>query len=213
MHELRAPALHRLQIESREQRELLKEHRPLAPRRRLADSIAAVLERDRRLDGRLPRGQIVAAQYTPIAATRAVHHILALDEADNCLRHEARVERVAGSVDLTLAVRSPLLCLGHEPPVGPCEGAVSKQLAGPRHVAAGNVERRRVLPLLTKQAEDALNRRADPWHDRIPLLRVTDRVLTDLGEAQRSELPQQEHPRPESTRDAGGEQTRPRHKV
>ena len=45
---------HRGEVEAREQRELLEHHRALPPRPGLADRVPVVVERDRRLEGRLP---------------------------------------------------------------------------------------------------------------------------------------------------------------
>ena len=67
------PGAHRREVEARQQRELLEHHRPLPPRPGLADRVAVVVERHRRLERRLPAREVVAGQQPAVAAPARVH--------------------------------------------------------------------------------------------------------------------------------------------
>ena len=73
-----------------EQRELLERRRPCPPRACLADREPAVVERDRRLQRRLPRGQVVAREQAAFG----------LAEARDLLGDEALVVRLPRALDL-----------------------------------------------------------------------------------------------------------------
>jgi hypothetical protein len=59
---------------------------------------------------------------------------------------------------------------------------------------------------LPEQIGDQLDGRGDPRHHRVAVLCVADRVLADVREPQRAELPQQQHPRAEGAGNARREQ-------
>jgi hypothetical protein len=160
------------EVEAREQRELLEHDGPLAPRAGLAHRRPAVVEGDRRLDGRLPRREIVPAKQSTLPRAERVDR----------LGHEPAQKDVAGAVDLVLSPASGGLL--DDPPVRRRERAVPEQR--PRR-GSGQVELRRPGPAAEQRLRGA-DRRGDPGHDRIPLLRVPDRVLRHLGEPHRPEV-------------------------
>ena len=114
---------HRREVEAGQQRELLEHHRALPPRAGLADGVAVVVERDRRLERRLPARHVVAAQQP----------VLGREEAVDRLRDPAAVEGVAGGVDARLARVSPG---ARQPPVA-SRPAGRCGTAGPPRAPAG----------------------------------------------------------------------------
>jgi hypothetical protein len=143
----------------------------------------------------------------------AVHGLLAFDEGRDRLGDETGVERLAGGLDLVVSVRGLLLRLAHDPSIGLGERAVPEELPGPRRRAAGEIEIGGPRPLLPEQIRDQLDGRGDSRHDRVALLRVADRVLADVREPERPELPQQQHPSAEGARNACREQAGPGNEV
>ena len=185
--EVRALAV--AEVEAVEQRQLLQEDRPLAPRPGLEDLPAVVGARDRLLDRRLPRGEVVAVEQRARPGDR--------------LGDEAAVEDVARGLEL--AVR-----LGEHAAIGRSQVAVAEELACLRN---GQVQLRRRRPLVAEDLLHPLDRAHDPRHERVAALRVADRRLQHVGERQRAELAQQQEPGVEGARHAGRQQPGPRHEL
>ena len=162
---------HRREVEAGQQRELLEHHRALSPRAGLADRVAVVVERDRRLERRLPARHVVAAQQP----------VLGREEVVDRLRDPAAVEGVAGGVDARLARVSPG---ARQPPEALGQRAVAEQPArlGDRQVDVG-----RARPLAAQQLLDAADRRHDPRHHGIAVARVGDRRRSSTSAS--SQLP------------------------
>ena len=178
------------EVEAGEQRELLEQHRALAPRPGLADGVAAVLERGRRLERRAPRGEVAAVEQAAVLAAEAVDRVC----------DEALVEDVPRALDLGLAVAAQRL--GHDPAVRRRQLPVPEQLARLRR---RQVQLRRPRPVPQERLGPA-DRRRDARDDRIAVLGVADRELEHVGEAHRPEVAQEQHPAVERAGDARGEQ-------
>src|SRR5262249_37886423 len=84
---------HTLEVEAVEERELLQEDRCLAPRSRFTDGRAAELVRDRALDRRRIRREVVARQEAAVPLARPVEGV----------GDDPAVPDVASALDLVLA--------------------------------------------------------------------------------------------------------------
>ncbi len=125
MDEIRAERVEAVEIEALQQRQLLQQHRPLAPRTGLGQCVAAVVEGQRRFDGRLPARQVVAGQQPAMTAAGGVEHLLAPAETVDSLGDKAAIPRPAGALDLPLA--TAVAGLGENPAIGRGERPVAKQ--------------------------------------------------------------------------------------
>jgi hypothetical protein len=123
----RGTEAHRLEVEARQQGELLEEDRALPPRAGLADRVAVVLESRRRLDRRLPGAEVVACEEPSLLGAQPV----------DGLGHEAAVKGLAGAVDPRLAAAASRLV--EDPAVRRGQGRVAEQRprAGRRQVELG----------------------------------------------------------------------------
>jgi hypothetical protein len=133
----------------------------LTPGAGLADAVALVVEGHRLLDGRPPPREVVAVEQAAVAPARAVQHLRPVQVVGDRLRDEARVERLAGRLDLTFAISARPLGVGDEPPIRVCENGVPEQRRRPRDPAAGKVDRRRAGPLVAEELLDPFDRRRD----------------------------------------------------
>jgi hypothetical protein len=174
----------RADVVTLEQRQLLQGCRPLPPGRRLAHGQAAVEHGCGRLQRRAPARQIVARQEPVLLAREPI----------DLLRHEAFV------VDAARALDRPAR-LVEQPPPRRCQPRVAEERPRPR---CRQVQLRRRRPG-AEQRLDAVDRRGDRGHHRVPALGVGDRVLEDVGERPGAELLEQEQPAAERPRDARGE--------
>jgi hypothetical protein len=178
---------HLLEREPAEQRELLQEHRRLAPRPRFAHGGAAEVVRNRRLERRLPRGEVVAGEKAALSGGELV----------NRLRHEAAVEQLARALELVLA--GPAARLGDDPRVRRGETWITQPSARLRR---GKVQLGGRRPPAEERLAP-LDRHRDPGNDVVAQLRVADRVLQDVLEPHRPEVAQQRHPAVEGARHTG----------
>ncbi len=108
------------EVEPGEQGELLQQDRPLPPRPGLADRVAVVVVGDRRLDRRLPAGEIAAGDETAVRRAEAV----------DLVGDEATIEGVSSPVDPVLA--APGAGLVEDSPIGRGERRVAKERSRPR---------------------------------------------------------------------------------
>ena len=169
-----------------EQRELLERRRPCPPRACLADREPAVVEHDRRLERRLPRGEVVAREQAAFG----------LAEARDLLGDEALVVRLPRALDLLLAGAAPALV--DDASIRRRERGVAEERACRR---SRKVELRRAGPRL-EQPPVRLDRRRDAIDERVAVLRVPDRVLEDVADPPRPEVAQEQEPAAEGTGNA-----------
>ena len=181
------------EVEPGEQGELLQEDRALTPRPGLADRVPVVVEGDRRLDRRLPARKIPAREETAVLGAEAI----------DLVGDEAPVESVSRPVDPGLP--APGAGLLEDAPIGGGERRIAKE--GSR-LRRREIELRRRGPC-AQQRLGPLDRRSDAGNHRIALLRVPDRLLEDVVEAERAEVAEQKQPAVEGTRDTGREQPGP----
>ena len=204
MDKIRPERVEAVEIETLQQRQLLQQHRPLAPRAALGDRVAAIVEGDRRLDRRLPARHVVAGQQPAMAAAGDVEHFFAPAETVDRLGDKAAVPRVAGALDL--AVAPAVAGLGEDAPVGRGERRVAEQPARLRRHAVRQIDRRRARPFAAEQLGDGRDRHADLADRRIAVLGIADRRAEDFGERHRPVIAQQPHPGAERRGNRGGEQ-------
>ena len=203
VHELRAACSRRRQVEAVEQRELLEQDRPLTPRPGLEDRPPFVAQARRRLERRLERGEIVGGEQSAVRAARAVRHLVLFAEGADRLRDEAAVPRVAGRLDLPVAIRRRGFCLLED----------ARVRVGETEAAEQRPRRRRRQPGLRRRgpvgSEGRLHRRdalGDARQDGVAVPRVADRRLEHVAKRGRSELEQRPQPGVERAGHAGGEQ-------
>ena len=111
-----------VEVEALEQRELLQDDRALRPRARLAHRVAAVVVGERRLDGGLPLGHVLAAQQAFVALARDVQQLFVGVEAVDRLGDEALAPRLARALDLGLAAAAAGLGFLDDAQVGVADG-------------------------------------------------------------------------------------------
>ena len=187
----------RAEVVAAQQRELLERRGTRPPRTGLAHDEAAVLERDRRLERRLPAREVVSAQEAALAG----------DETVDLLGDEALVEEAVRALDLLLA--RPAAAVLDDAPVRRGERRVAEERAD---LGRRQVEVARRGPRL-EQLPRALDREDDPAYEREAVLRVADRELEDVLEAPRAVLAQEEEPGAEGAWHAGGEDAGARHEL
>src|SRR5215218_9468493 len=129
------------------------------------------------------------------------------------LGDEAAVERVAGRLYLPVAISTSRLGLFDDAPEGTGQVGVGEQCARFWDSSPAQIHLCRRGPFVAEQLLDAAYRVADPRHQRIAVPGVVDRVAHHLRETERTELPEQAHPRVERARHAGSEKPRTRHQV
>src|ERR1700746_221585 len=103
MDEVGSERIECVEVEPAEQRQLLQEHWPLAPRATLHDRITAIIKTERRLDGNVPARQILAGQEPAMAVSRGAEHLLGSAKMVDRLGDKALVPGGAGAFDLALA--------------------------------------------------------------------------------------------------------------
>jgi len=176
---------------------LLEEDRALSPGAGRADGERFVVVRRGRFQRRSPAGEVVAGEQPALRGREPVDR----------LRDEAAVEDVAGALDLVLAVgRTRLL---EDAPERSRERRVAEERPG---LGRRQVELGRRGPF-AEQLGDELDRPRDARDDRIAVLGVPDRGVEHVGEPQRPELAQQQHPAVEGAGDARGEKAGAWHQV
>src|SRR5450759_2357868 len=102
--ELRAGRIGAVKTETSKQRELLQHHGPLAPEPALADGIAAVFERRRRLDARIPARHVGGSDDAAVALAARVHDLLRAAEFVDRLGNKTARPRFARALDLLDAI-------------------------------------------------------------------------------------------------------------
>src|SRR5439155_9364139 len=102
MDKVRTEWIEIVEIEALKQRQLLQEHRTLAPWPALCDRVAAIVEGQRRLDRGLPARQIVAGQQPAMAPPRRIHHLLNPAETVDRVGDKTAIPGRAGALDLAL---------------------------------------------------------------------------------------------------------------
>ena len=127
--EIRAGRIEAVEIEAFEQRQLLQQHRALAPDAGLAHRVAAIVVTERRLDLRLPARHVGAGQHAAMALAGDVHDILRAAERVDRLGDKALRPRLAGALDLPDAVAARAFGLAQDAGVGFGERGVAKQRA------------------------------------------------------------------------------------
>src|SRR5207248_5127115 len=133
---IRAGRVEIVEIETLQERELLQQHRALAPWPALDNCIAAVIVGQRRLDRRLPARHVVGRQEAAMAPARGIEYLLRAAEPVDRLRDKAAIPGVASAVDYPLTAPIPRFSLGKDAPVGRRESWVTKELAGYRRITA-----------------------------------------------------------------------------
>ena len=209
MNELGARDPQVREVEAFEQCELLQEDRTLAPGAGLEHGVTAVVERDGRLEGRSPRGQVLAGQKPGVAGPGRVHRLGAHEAVDR-FGDEPLVPEGACAVEFLLPRAAARLV--DDALVRRGRVLIPEERSGARDaVAEEHVSRRR--PFVTEHPLDEGDRRADPRHDRKTVLRESDRELEDVAERPCSELAQHQQPAVECTGYDGGEQSGTRNEV
>ena len=211
--EVRGTGAHGGEVEAAEQRELLQEHRPLAPGPGLADGQAAELVGQRLLEPRLPAGQVVVGQQSPVRLPGHVHDLGGGEVRGDRLGDEALVVGPPGRLDLLVAIGAGRFRLVEDALVGGGQRGVGEQRARRGHLAARQVDLGGARPVVAEQLGDAGDAPADRGHQRIAAGRVADRVAQHVPQPQRAELAQHHHPGPERAGHARGEQAAPGHQV
>src|SRR4051794_27574816 len=89
MNELGTDRTERIEVKTLEQRERLQRRQPLRPRSGLQHGVAPVVVSDRRLDGRLPAGHVLAGQDATVTPARRVHDFLGAAETIDGFSNEA----------------------------------------------------------------------------------------------------------------------------
>ena len=198
MDEIRAGWVERVEVETLQQRQLLQQHRTLAPRAALDDRVAVIIVGQRRLDRRLPARHVVGGQQPAMPPARGVEHLLGAAEAFDRLGDKAAIPGVAGAVDQLFAGPATRFGLGENPAIGGREGGVAEQPAGDRRVAARQVDRRGTRPFAAEQFGDCHDRVADAADQRIAVLGIAERWLEQVGQRHRAVIAQQARPGGES---------------
>jgi hypothetical protein len=118
--------VHGSQVGLCQQRQLLQEHRSLAPNSVLAEGMAVIIEGCRRLLGCLPNGHVVGRQDAPVTPARAIYQLLIRAKGADRFRHEAAVPGVAQALDLVFTIRAFGLGLVEQTLVGLRQGGVAE---------------------------------------------------------------------------------------
>ena len=207
MDELRPDRVEIVEIEALQQRELLQQDRPLAPRAALDDRIAAIVVGQRRLDRGLPARHVVGGQHAAMAAARGVEDFLRAAEAVDRLGDKARDTRRRGRARCGRS-RSPAagIGLGQHAAVGRGQRRVAEQLAGGRRIAARQIDGGGGRPFAAEQLGDRHDRVADAADQRVAVLGITERRLDQLGERHRAVIARQPRPGVERARHGRGQQ-------
>ena len=205
--------LHRRQLEARQQRELLQEDRALAPGLRLADGQARVLQGERGLGPRLPRGEVVVAEQAAVAPPGPVQHLGDVEVAGERLGHEPLVEHPPGGLDLLVPVSRGGFGLVEDALVGGGQPRVTEP--GPRrgHLPARQVHLRGAGPVVAEHLRHAGDGTADRRDERIAAPGVLDRVAQHVPQAGDAVVAKQEQPGAERPGHAGREQAVARDQV
>ena len=135
----------------------------------------------------------------------AVDRLRALAERSERLGHEAAVERIAGGLDLAVAVRRARFGLREHPRVRLGEDRPTEQR--PR-IGYREPRLRRGRPFSPEELLERRDAFCDAGEHRVAVARVADRRLHDVAERGRSQLEEHAHPRVERTGHTGGEQAR-----
>jgi hypothetical protein len=139
VNEVRAERVEIVEIEALEQRQLLEQNRALAPRAAFRDSVAAIIEGERRFDGSFPAREIVAGQQSAMTAPGDVKHLFVPAEPVDRLGDKAAIPGIAGALDLAFARTIP--GLAQDAAVGRGERWVAEQPPGLRRLAMREINR------------------------------------------------------------------------
>ena len=196
-----------VEIEALEDRQLLQHHRPLRPGPRLQHGIAAVVERQRRLDGRQPGRHVLRRQHALVAAARDVHHLLRAAEPVDRLGDEALAPGLARALDLGLAAAAAGLGLLQDALVGlgvlrdcgtACPASARCRRADRRRPRSASARWNRSFTVeMVAQARSTIG-----W----PFRGIADRRLQHVAQPHGAVVAQHQHEGLERARDAGGEQ-------
>ena len=203
MHEVRTVRVHRREIEVLEDRQRLKQHRPLPPWPGLVHRPAMVVDRDRRLVAGAPAGHVGAGQYAAIAALRDVVHLGVLEIVFDRLGDEALGPHRAGGVDARLAGRALGL---RQPLIGVGKVGVAEQLMRLRRAAARCPDGGGGRPFGLEILDQPLHRRGDARQDRVAVARIVDGRAHHIGDLHRAVVAQQQHPAVEGAGDHRGQE-------
>ncbi len=198
---------HFREVESRQQGELLQEHRSLRPRSGLVDLVSPVLQGGRCLHGGLPGREVLSREQAPVVFSGGVEHGGTGQERVDGLGDESLVEGTYGGVHLGFAARGGGVGLGHEAPEGLCQGRVAKPSAGRRGTAVDEIGGTGFGPVLPEEGCDRVDEGGGPGRQRKALLRIADGRSQYVRHAQSAPVSQQPHPGAEGTRYHGGQQT------
>ena len=213
MDEVGAARAHRGQVEPRQQRELLEEHRALAPGPGLAHGQARVVEGERRFRARPPGGEVVVGEQAAIRPPGRVHDLGDVQVVGEGLGDEALVEDVPGRVDLLVPAAGGGLGLIEDALVGGGQLGVAEPAPWCGNLAAGQVHLGGAGPVVAEQLGNAADGAAQGRDDGVAPARVADGVAQHIAQACDTVVAQQQHPRAERARDAGREQAVPRYQV
>ncbi len=175
------------EVVSPEEGELLEGSRPGSPRSRLADREPVVVERGRRLEGRLPGCEVSSCEQSSLGSGKAI----------DLLGDEPLVEGEPRSLDLLFA--RPAAALLDDAAVGRRESAIAEESAnlGSRQVEIPGTGPGR------EQLFGAVDRHAHSPNERKAVLRISDCELEDVPETPGSELAEEQEPGTEGAGDAG----------
>src|SRR4051794_863591 len=103
MHKVRTERVHRADVESAKQCELLQEDRALTPWPAFQNGMAVIVIRGRVFDSRRPAGEIVRRQQAAMAPAGDIQHLGGPKEPVDRLSDEAAVPGGTGGIDTRLA--------------------------------------------------------------------------------------------------------------
>jgi hypothetical protein len=150
VHEVRGARAHGRQVEAVEQRELLREHRPLPPRLGLAHGQPAELVGQRLLEPRVPAGQVGVGQQPAVRLAGHVHDLGGREVDRDGLGHETLVVGPPGRLDLLVAVLAGRFGLVQDALVGGGQRGVGEPRARRGHAPARQVDLGRTRPVITE---------------------------------------------------------------
>ena len=161
-----------VEVEPLQQRQLLQEHRALAPRPALGDGVAAVVVGERRLDRRLPARHVVAGQQPVMAPARRIEHLLGAGRNGRWPRRQSRDTRRRAARSIW---RSRVTAAGfarEDAPVGRGECGIAEQLTRLRRAAVGQIDRGRARPVAAEHVGHDADRHADAAGQRVAVLGI-----------------------------------------
>ena len=142
-----------------------------------------------------------------------VHHRLRAAEAVDGLGDEALRPGLARRFDLRNAIAARAFGLAQHARIGAGQRRIGEQASGLRHLAAGQIDRRRGRPILTEQRFDGRDGGVRALDQGMALARIEDRGREHVGEPHGAVVAQQHHPGVEHARHAGGKKAGARHHV